>query len=916
MSDNGHMFDTIKGVIRYMVKSELYDQEAMDNVQSIACVGRFSRQQQTYNPHMINSFTWIPDDLSVPKGWRVALKTEKTGQPPIISPDQQIFPNRRTALRCMVERNLPSEVIEEMRSCLNAEGWQDHSHLPFNWKLKIGKNGGKRRKLFMTEGGRMFDTSASAIRYMESAKHYTEEDISKIQSMGRRPTAVSAKNFDKDISKHDWKSDNPTLPHGWKTSTYTNPTTNKLQELFLSPDKEVFTSRRQGLRYMVAKKFPTNQIEDMRTFLSVEGWMKSDILPIGWRLKTQKRTLIMVHTGLMFASPSLVVKFMKSSNDYTSSEVEKVQSLSNTGLKREPKIPISLNAEGYTWDSEDTTIPNGWKTTVDVSRPGHKLFMSPDGLIFTKRTLALKYMVNNNLSSEMIECMRDSTIHEGWKKHPKLPDNWRVQPKRDKTGTNKGLLLLTPLGGTFESTKKALLNMKKSGKCDAGTMNLINRTNICLTTAKTEDVQVSTIFNWQSDNPTVPSGWQTAENLKMWNMVKAPDGTRFKNRRLALKDMISKSFSTEKIEEMRRCLKAEGWEDNDHLPSNWKMKLKTFTGSKYHRKLIMSPNGTVFESVVTAVKFMKASNDFTREEIENLKSISIEEKHQGIKKRKETNEQKRKEKEMLEASLQKTTWTEDDPSVPKGWKTGRDHRKPGKIVLQSPEGVQLTSRRKALLYMAENRFPVDEIEKMMVCLEQEGWQPHPDLPVGWRVKKKKKMGTTSGGVLAMNPEGIIFPSIVKALKYLKKSSKCDTETKELIMSRITKRKNTLKTKPVAKKLKGDDHIWVQDDSTLPEGWESATNPEKPGQYVFQSPAGLQFTTRSFALRHMVKSGFPSEDIEALRLCLVHEGWKMHPGLPDDLRVRARRKVNGPSRKTRTRKTRKTATHLTDLFYFR
>ena len=118
-----------------------------------------------------------------------------------------------------------------------------------------------------------------------------------------------------------------------------------------------------------------------------------------------------------------------------------------------------------------------------------------------------------------------------WKKHPKLPDNWRVQPKRDKSGKNKGLLLLTPFGGTFESTKKALLCMKKSGKCDEETLNLINMTNFSnklprgiLTKAKTGDVQVSNISTWQSDNPTVPAGWQTAENTEMWNNIKAPDG--------------------------------------------------------------------------------------------------------------------------------------------------------------------------------------------------------------------------------------------------------------------------------------------------------------------------------------------------------------------------------------------------------
>ena len=72
---------------------------------------------------------------------------------------------------------------------------------------------------------------------------------------------------------------------------------------------------------------------------------------------------------------------------------------------------------------------------------------------------------------------------------------------------------------------------------------------------------------------TVPRGWSLAENGR----VEAPDGKTYKNRRIALREMIiSGLFSRAEVDLMRSCLKFEGgtWtltsgQSSPHLPQTF-----------------------------------------------------------------------------------------------------------------------------------------------------------------------------------------------------------------------------------------------------------------------------------------------------------------------------------------------------------
>ena len=61
------------------------------------------------------------------------------------------------------------------------------------------------------------------------------------------------------------------------------------------------------------------------------------------------------------------------------------------------------------------------------------------------------------------------------------------------------------------------------------------------------------------------------ENTKIKNVyhILSPENRHFSGRRLALKYLIDKSYPEEDIEEMRKCLKYDGWFEDPRLPLKW-----------------------------------------------------------------------------------------------------------------------------------------------------------------------------------------------------------------------------------------------------------------------------------------------------------------------------------------------------------
>ena len=75
------------------------------------------------------------------------------------------------------------------------------------------------------------------------------------------------------------------------------------------------------------------------------------------------------------------------------------------------------------------------------------------------------------------------------------------------------------------------------------------------------------------------------------------------------------------------------------------------------------------------------------------------------------------------------------------------------------------------------------------------------------------------------------------------------------------------------------------DHTIPPGWSGRGT---GGSFVLRSPAGVAFRSRRAAFEDMVISGkYPDAEMEAMRNCLIHEGWEDSIDIPDGWKIKKR-----------------------------
>ena len=78
------------------------------------------------------------NDESIPLGWKTRFGGSKQF---FLSPDGQLFPNRKACMEFMIRTSFKEEEIEEMRRCLVHEGWESNPILPEKWLYKKGSKG-------------------------------------------------------------------------------------------------------------------------------------------------------------------------------------------------------------------------------------------------------------------------------------------------------------------------------------------------------------------------------------------------------------------------------------------------------------------------------------------------------------------------------------------------------------------------------------------------------------------------------------------------------------------------------------------------------------------------------------------------------------------------------------------------------
>ena len=596
-SREGISFESNKPAAEYMRNSPDYTE-----VDALNCKEFVKRRNQETQEMR---FSWNQGDHTVPNGWKMR-KTEDREF--ILSPKGRQYMTRVVALTDMAKRGFEEELLEEMRSKLQYEGWKTKQYLPKGWFWKMWEGETKRQKLdrnlfFVTREGVRLESFKSVIEYMESTELYNEEDIEKIRHY-KKTEAVDVRR-----RGYDWEDGGDTLPIGWMKRPGVGQNES---ERILSPEGEQYRSRFNALQNMVKNGCSRFEIDDMKSNLVHEGWESIELLPEGWLFKriwegtdSNGRTISNTHyisdEGHLFESVKSAIEFMQSyTTDNNDEQIERFKQFQTllckvTTKKRDDWI-------------EDETVPSGWKRRI-IGASGREYILRPDGKQFMTRCIALQHMVEENYSMVEIKAMRSKLCFEGWNEDNCLPEGWLYKVWEGKINgrTSRSYKFFSLEGTVFESMKTAIEFMEMCGYYSEETLEN------CRRFMKKENRNSNgERFHWETEDSAAPYGWKTriTEGRKFFLM---PDGNQFPSLFSAFQHMVKNDYLLSQINAIRSFLKHEGWEFDSFLPSGWQVKSKGPDSHWY-----IGRHGEFFENTDKAIEFIGSSSEYTIEDLDNL----------------------------------------------------------------------------------------------------------------------------------------------------------------------------------------------------------------------------------------------------------------------------------------------------------
>ena len=813
LTTNGEEIKSFSKALEYMMMNDGYSDEDMDKLQKFI-------EEKTVQKRL-NSDDWVKDE-TVPEGWMSRI-SEASGKQYFLGPDGEEFPSRRLALQHMITEGFPREEVETMRLLLQLEGWQTRDGLPEGWMYRgqssTDDSGTKLTTssiFILAEDGTMFDSFKKASNYMEQSDKFDDDDILNINDFAAQLTE------DKKMVKTDWKEVN-SLPRGWKVKN------TGAKQVFVSPTDEIFPNRRVALKFMIDTNYPKSDVEHMKASLKLESWKEDPMLPTDWMFKkVGKDVHFLSREGDMLIGFQNAKTYLMSNDEYDPDDFDGFNMFTDS-------LSVRTSMTKYIWNEMDQTIPEGWKSRLTGSKT---FFLSPKGLSFSSRRAAFQHMIKQDTDKGEAEEMKMHLSHEGWEMSPLLPEGW-LHKHRDGKVTGSHNQLLTMEGNHIESYRLAFEYMKSLSYYTEKDLDGMR----ALMEEKSAAKRLSNLSEW-STSPTLPTRWKIKNSGQTQKeFFLGPDGRQFPCRKAALQHMIKEKYPAMEVEEMRQCLRHEGWETNRNLPKDWRIRSKGSSQKKNDGYTFLSTDGDEFKSAVRAVEHMKDNPDLYDDyEIEALK-VFLEEC-------------------SVLGRMSNFEW-ERDETVPSGWKSRLSGQR---TLFLSPDGKGFPCRRAAYQHMIQESYPEEEVEDMRKLLRHENYEIHSHLPAGWRIRY-----TNAKAMSILSSEGQEFKSFLKTQEYLQSTNKYSEshldDLKLLCEEKATERRQ-------------GDASWEEDPS-VPGGWKMrvTVDGKKNEKEFFLAPDGRQFTGRRVALKTMIEDGFPEDSINEMRSKLVYEGWQTATSLP-------------------------------------
>ena len=641
------------------------------------------------------------------------------------------------------------------------------------------------------------------------------------------------------------------LPAGWSYRNVQVGLGNIIKR-FISPAGKEFTSRIEAVRSLSETAGAEVEAAQLRSGLSVDGWMSHPLLPSGWLAKPvcSTGTVFKFLTGQnqLLVGKKKVLKHLEGNEDYdnlTSENVEKFLSL-YLNMRR-------VTSHGDEW-LKDESLPQGWRykkqggTGADLAR-----ILSPSGEIFPSRQKALLHMIQNKFSEPEVRKMRSSLMFDGWLESELLPQDWSY--RKCKTGRNE-YNFLSPQGEIFRS-QRSLVDYYRSHYTEQDVRNI----DVLFEEIKSK--WVNTKHAWKVDDPSVPPGWK----IRYFVMTKAgkehrrfslmtPGGLVFQSRVKAVQHFVqNKSGEGQEgqVGPLLDCLSHEGWETNSSLPENWRVK-----GS-----LFFTSEGLVL-SLKSAVSHMESLTDkYSRDDLDNILRLA--------------------KNSRAEAERRKIVW-QRDPGVPEGWQfRSRHHNNNTREYFLTPAGLELVGRTSAIQWLLQQgKSPAHpEVQTLIAGLPSAGWEAASDLlPSGWWRKEKT---AKPGSFKFLSPDCKEFSSLSFVYHHLRANG-CPGRILNNIKKKLNIR-NLLSNRKVDKKER-ISYRWREEPGLLPPGWKLAEKELRYGsrKVFYLSDSGILLKSAALAYQLMKAENVELKYLSFIEDKLAEEGWTGRKGRKNVFRI--------------------------------
>ena len=697
LSDEGVVFESYLGVKEFMESNEKFDANDIHKIKKLSDeAGKRRRKCEA---------GWVENE-TLPKGWKMMItRTQKH----FLTPDGVRIAGRRSALQYMIKEDFDKEEIKIMKESMGEDGWRESVYLPKGWIYKSTTKNSASGVLVFSDEGLIFESYLSVREFMESSDNFDESDIENI----RKLSDEAAKQRRKDDMM--WK-ESDTLPEGWKIMS------TRTQKHFLAPDGVRIAGRRASLQYMINGNFSSGDINIMRKSMTEDGWKESVYLPKDWIYRDTARSstsgvLVLSAEGIVFDSYLNVREFMESSENFDDNDINNIKKLCEEAAKLRRK-----NDQDWV---ESGSLPPGWK--MRIGKANKKFFLAPDGDQFVGRKAALLHTFQKNCKPEEIKKMRESMCDDGWDFTELLPKDWIF--KVSHTLGSSSVHLISQNGLVFESYSGVKEYMKQSkfyGKEDIAKVDQLSELNGIkrmqhlresmdrsendLTLQENADRQEENaveqkrrtkLHEW-IDADQLPEGWKTKASGKAFL---SPEGKMF----IGSLSILKHFSEQQKINQIKDFMKKYGWRMSKLLPKNWR-----YQKTKSKSMSFLTQHGDVLRGSVQAKTVIQAkAGPGTRENRNFEIFLNIR---------------------MGEQRSTAYSWNENDPTLPKGWKSRVTKGNSSKIFFISPENEQFVNRASILRQISEaGKYEEEDLALVRKSLELDGWEEHPALPEDWRL---------------------------------------------------------------------------------------------------------------------------------------------------------------------------------------